>query len=67
MWIDPDKIVGVVRHNMPDEVKGFDELTDVTRQIGANMAAFLAGEHKAGASRANSSPSSRAWETSPTP
>ncbi|HXP90104.1 MAG TPA: succinate CoA transferase [Fibrobacteria bacterium] len=48
MWIDPDKIVGVVRHNMPDEVKGFDELTDVTRQIGANMAAFLAGEHKAG-------------------
>ncbi len=48
MWIDPDKIVGIVRHNMPDEVKGFDELTVVTRQIGANMAAFLAGEHKSG-------------------
>jgi succinate CoA transferase len=48
LWIDPDKIVGIVRHNMPDEVKGFDELTDVTRQIGANMASFLAGEHKAG-------------------
>lgn len=46
--IDPKKIIGVVENNQPDDVKGFDELTDVTRQIGANAAAFLAGELRAG-------------------
>ncbi|MBK9579167.1 MAG: acetyl-CoA hydrolase/transferase family protein [Fibrobacterota bacterium] len=46
--IDPKKIVGIVENNQPDDVKGFDELTDVTRQIGANAAAFLAGELRAG-------------------
>ncbi|HNY30124.1 MAG TPA: acetyl-CoA hydrolase/transferase family protein [Fibrobacteria bacterium] len=46
--IDPKKIVGIVDNNRPDEVKGFDELTDVTRQIGANAASFLVGELRAG-------------------
>lgn len=48
MAIDPKKIVGIVKSDMPDEVGGFDELTDTTRQIGANVAAFLVRELKAG-------------------
>ena len=48
LWIDPDKIVGVVRTNKADEVGGFDESTETTRQIGANVSMFLAGELKAG-------------------
>ena len=46
--LDPKKIVGIVRNNQPDDVKGFDDLTDTTRAIGANVANFLAHEHKAG-------------------
>jgi len=48
LWIDPDKIVGIVKSNKPDEVGGFDDLTDTTRQIGANVSSFLASELKAG-------------------
>jgi succinate CoA transferase len=48
LWIDPAKIVGVVKSNKSDEVGGFDELNDTTRQIGANVTRFLAGELKAG-------------------
>ena len=48
LWIDPDKIVGIVRTNKADEVGGFDESTETTRQIGANVSMFLAGELKAG-------------------
>jgi succinate CoA transferase len=46
--VDPSKIVGIVRNNKKDEVKGFDELTETTKRIGANVAGFLAGELKAG-------------------
>lgn len=48
LWVDPSKIVGIVKSNKPDEVGGFDELTDTTRQIGANVSNFLASELKAG-------------------
>lgn len=48
LTIDPKKIVGIVKNNQADEVGGFDELTDVTRQIGANVSNFLASELKAG-------------------
>ncbi|MEI6561468.1 MAG: acetyl-CoA hydrolase/transferase family protein [Verrucomicrobiota bacterium] len=46
--VDPAKIVGVVVTNQPDETGGFDEATDVTKQIGENVANFLASEMKAG-------------------
>lgn len=46
--LDPKKIVGIVKCDKPDEVGGFDELTDTTRQIGANVSNFLVGEIKAG-------------------
>ncbi len=48
LWIDPDKIVGIVKSNKPDEVGGFDVMTDVTRQIGINVSTFLAQEIKGG-------------------
>jgi len=48
LWIDADKIVGIVKTNKPDEVGGFDEISETTRQIGANVSAFLAAELKAG-------------------
>lgn len=46
--IDPKKIVGVVRSHHPDEVKPFKPGDAVTRQIGENVAGFLAGELRAG-------------------
>ena len=46
--VDPSKIVGVVVTNQPDETGGFDEATEVTKQIGENVANFLAAEMKAG-------------------
>ncbi|MDR2513467.1 MAG: succinate CoA transferase [Puniceicoccales bacterium] len=46
--LDPARIAGVVLNDADDEVKGFDETTDVTRAIGANVARFLAAERKAG-------------------
>ncbi|MDR2430172.1 MAG: succinate CoA transferase [Puniceicoccales bacterium] len=46
--IDPARIAGVVLNNAEDEVRGFDETTEVTRAIGANVARFLAAERKAG-------------------
>jgi succinate CoA transferase len=46
--VDPSKIVGIVKNHKKDEVKGFDELTETTSQIGANVAHFLAGELRAG-------------------
>ncbi|MCB9497647.1 MAG: succinate CoA transferase [Fibrobacteria bacterium] len=48
LWINPDKIIGIVRSNKADEVGGFDEMSDTTRQIGANVAGFLAGELRSG-------------------
>ena len=46
--VDPSKIVGVVMTNQPDETGGFDEATEVTKQIGQNVADFLAADMKAG-------------------
>lgn len=46
--VDPKKIVGIVKTNRPDEVGGFKEPDEVTKQIGKNVATFLAGEIKAG-------------------
>ena len=46
--VDPAKIVGVVETNQPDETGGFDEPSEVTQQIGQNVADFLAAEMKAG-------------------
>jgi acetyl-CoA hydrolase len=46
--VDPSKIVGVVLTNQPDETGGFDEPSETTKQIGQNVADFLAGELKAG-------------------
>ena len=46
--VDPAKIVGIVETNQPDETGGFDEATDLTKQIGENVANFLASEMKTG-------------------
>jgi succinate CoA transferase len=46
--VDPSKIVGIVESNVPDETGGFDEPSEITKQIGQNVADFLAGELKAG-------------------
>lgn len=48
LHIDPRKIVGVVPSNESESVKSFTELNDTTMAIGRNVAAFLAGEMKAG-------------------
>jgi len=44
VWVDPEKIVGVVESNRPDEVPGFMPVTDVTTRIGCHVAEFLAAE-----------------------
>jgi succinate CoA transferase len=44
--VDPAKIVGIVRSNRPDEIGGFKEPDAVTKQIGENVASFLANEIK---------------------
>ncbi|BEG99987.1 acetyl-CoA hydrolase/transferase family protein [Bacteroides sedimenti] len=46
--VDPSKIVGIVKTNVPDEARGFDPADEITTQIGANVAAFLSKELKAG-------------------
>lgn len=46
--VDPKKIVGIVETDLADETGGFDEPTDITKQIGQNVADFLAAEMKAG-------------------
>jgi propionyl-CoA:succinyl-CoA transferase len=46
--VDPSKIVGYVISDREDEVKGFDEATPVTEQIGQYVAEFLAAELAAG-------------------
>jgi len=46
--VDPSKIAGIVETDLPDETGGFDEPTDITKQIGQNVADFLAAEMKAG-------------------
>jgi succinate CoA transferase len=46
--VDPQKILGVVHTNLPNEVGAFTPLDDVTEKIGQNVANFLAAEMKAG-------------------
>jgi succinate CoA transferase len=46
--VDPAKIIGIVRSNRPDEIGAFKEPDAVTKQIGENVAAFLAHEIKLG-------------------
>lgn len=48
LQIDPKKIIGVVKNNMPDENSGFAPVDGVTKQIGENVAKFLATELKEG-------------------
>lgn len=48
VWVDPQKIVGIVESNRPDEVKNFTQTNEVTERIGQNVAGFLAGEIAAG-------------------
>lgn len=46
--VNPEKILCVVKTNNPDEVGGFTPLDEVTKQIGANVAKFIANELKEG-------------------
>lgn len=46
--VDPKKIVGIVENNAPDEVAAFSDSDEVTKQIGRNVAEFLAEEIKRG-------------------
>lgn len=46
--VNPDKIVGIVETNLPDEVGGFDPADEVTNKIGQNVASFLAEEIRTG-------------------
>ncbi len=46
--IDPKKIVGIVETNVDDETGKFRACDETTLHIGANVAAFLAGEIKSG-------------------
>ena len=48
VMIDPSKIAGIVETDMDDEVGAFDEPSESTRQIGKNVAEFLAGELRSG-------------------
>ncbi len=46
--VDPKKIVGIVKTDMPDQVAPFKPSDPVTQKIGQNVADFLAAEVKAG-------------------
>lgn len=46
--IDPKKIVGVVDCNIPEEARGFKDLTPETSQMGYNVAEFLVDDMKRG-------------------
>lgn len=46
--VDPSKIIGIVKTNYTDGVKGFTPLDDVTKQIGANVCDFLINELRRG-------------------
>jgi succinate CoA transferase len=46
--VDPGKILGVVETNREDETSGFTPADEVTKNIGANVATFLANEIKSG-------------------
>ena len=46
--VDPNKILGIVETNRPNEVGAFTPSDEVTRKIGENVATFLENEMKAG-------------------
>ncbi len=46
--VDPAKIIGIVRTNIPNEGKPFAPVDDVTQAIGNNVADFLAKELREG-------------------
>ncbi len=46
--IHPDKILGVVHTNEPDETGDFKASSPITTKIGENVASFLAGELRSG-------------------
>ena len=46
--VDPNKIVGIVEVNKPDEARGFTAPDPVTDKIGQNVADFLAADMKRG-------------------
>ncbi|MDR0365121.1 MAG: acetyl-CoA hydrolase/transferase family protein [Bacteroidales bacterium] len=48
LQVDPDKIIGVVETNRPNETGGFVPSDEITQKIGANVADFLSVEMKAG-------------------
>ncbi len=48
VWVDPEKIMGIVESDRPDEVKDFTPVTEVTTRIGLNVADFLAAELRNG-------------------
>ncbi len=47
--VDPAKIRGIVRTNLPDEVGGFKDPDPTTLKIGENVANFLAAQIQSGA------------------
>ncbi len=46
--VDPRKIVGIIRTNIPDEAKPFKDPDAITKKIGENVADFLAREMRDG-------------------
>jgi succinate CoA transferase len=46
--VDPERIVGVVETNLPDETSAFPDVAPLTAKIGNNVAEFLAAEIKRG-------------------
>lgn len=46
--VDPEKILGVVETNIPDEARSFSSPDPITDQIGQNVADFLAADMKRG-------------------
>ena len=48
LQLDPNKIVGVVECNIPDEARTFKDADPITDKIGENVANFLMNEKKRG-------------------
>lgn len=48
LYVDPKKVLGIVRTNVTDGVKPFTALDETSERIGANVCEFLIGELKAG-------------------
>ncbi len=46
--VDPDKIIGIVESDLPDGVKEFSPVDEVTMKIGQNVSDFLSSQLKAG-------------------